>query len=466
MLTRLEVDGFKNLVGFELDLGPYTCIAGPNAVGKSNIFDVIQFMSLLADNTFIEAAQKLRNVGSQGADPRLLFWSGQQGDDRRIRLAAEMIVPWTAEDDFGQEAKATTTYLRYELELGYEAPSDPQFSQYGRVVLIREELRHINKGEASRRLSWEHSASRFRDSAVVGRRAGVAYISTSYENGVGIVKVHQDGGSRGQPRTSPTARAPRTAVSLATTSDDPTILVARREMQQWQVLALEPTAMRTPDQMTATPKVTTTGAHLAATLYRLSNDASVKDAYGLVASKAAALTDVREVNVEVDRVRELLVLQARLGREPMLPARALSDGTLRFLALCIMSIDPSVTGLVCMEEPENGIHPGRIDCMVDLVRSLAVDPMERPGPSNPLRQVIVNTHSPYYVAQQHAEDLVLAVPVSVKSSAGVSQTVNIAPMHGTWRARKSGFTVSKASIIDYLRTPPGAQLSLDFAIDV
>ena len=46
MLTRLEVNGFKNLVDFALDFGPYTCIAGPNGVGKSNIFDAIRFFVL------------------------------------------------------------------------------------------------------------------------------------------------------------------------------------------------------------------------------------------------------------------------------------------------------------------------------------------------------------------------------------------------------------------------------------
>ena len=47
MLTRLEANGFKNLVDFALDFGPYTCIAGANGVGKSNIFDAIRFVSLL-----------------------------------------------------------------------------------------------------------------------------------------------------------------------------------------------------------------------------------------------------------------------------------------------------------------------------------------------------------------------------------------------------------------------------------
>ncbi len=37
MLTRLEVNGFKNLFGFAIDFGAFTCIAGQNGAGKSNI---------------------------------------------------------------------------------------------------------------------------------------------------------------------------------------------------------------------------------------------------------------------------------------------------------------------------------------------------------------------------------------------------------------------------------------------
>ena len=60
MITRLEVNGFKNLVDFSLDFGPFTCIAGPNSAGKSNIFDAIQFLAFLADHTLTEAALKSR----------------------------------------------------------------------------------------------------------------------------------------------------------------------------------------------------------------------------------------------------------------------------------------------------------------------------------------------------------------------------------------------------------------------
>ena len=43
MLTRIEISGFKNLQNVDLMFGPFTCIAGGNAVGKSNLFDVIMF---------------------------------------------------------------------------------------------------------------------------------------------------------------------------------------------------------------------------------------------------------------------------------------------------------------------------------------------------------------------------------------------------------------------------------------
>ena len=34
MLTRLKVSNFKNLVDVDLYLGPFTCVVGPNGVGK------------------------------------------------------------------------------------------------------------------------------------------------------------------------------------------------------------------------------------------------------------------------------------------------------------------------------------------------------------------------------------------------------------------------------------------------
>jgi len=60
VLTRLKVDGFKNLDGIDVRLGPFTCVAGPNGVGKSNLFDAIAFLAALADRPLVEAASIVR----------------------------------------------------------------------------------------------------------------------------------------------------------------------------------------------------------------------------------------------------------------------------------------------------------------------------------------------------------------------------------------------------------------------
>ncbi|MDQ1293909.1 MAG: hypothetical protein QG608_1791, partial [Actinomycetota bacterium] len=111
MLTRLEVDGFKNLLDVEIDFGPFTCIAGANGMGKSNVFDVIEFLAALADGTLTEAAARVRGALGGRGNPLGLFWDGYREHGRVIRLAAEMLVPREVVDDLGSETRPTTTFL-------------------------------------------------------------------------------------------------------------------------------------------------------------------------------------------------------------------------------------------------------------------------------------------------------------------------------------------------------------------
>ncbi|MFT4081073.1 MAG: AAA family ATPase [Nocardioides sp.] len=457
MLTKLEVDGFKNLFDVSVEFGPYTCIAGPNALGKSNLLDAIEFLSLLMDYPFMEAAQQVRSAGSRMGDPRTLFWVDETDTPPpSMTLAVEMIVPEQVEDDFGQEATATSTFLRYELELEYVPPGANGPVQLGSIRLVSEDLNYITQGRAVQNLRWAHSAAKFRQQVVKNDRKGTGYISTGE---AGTFQVHQDGGSRGQPRRSPAAL--RTVLSTINTADDPTALAARREIQQWRNLALEPSAMRAPDSINEPPRIGPNGAHLAGALFRLAHQGQSPDVYARVAATASALTDIREVTVDFDARRDLLTLEARLGRGPFLPSRALSDGTMRFLALSVIQEDESFGGLVCMEEPENGIHPAKIEAMVDLLRDLAVDPQEPPGSDNPVRQVIVNTHSPRFVLFQDDADVLLALPRSLVKGGTSFQTVTFAPIWGTWRA-SDGSGVSKGLIGDYLLAPEDAPMMLDF----
>ena len=160
MLTRLRVSGFKNLVDVDLRLGPFTCVAGPNGVGKSNLFDAVRFLSLLADRPLVEAAREVR--GGRYAGVRSLFHRVGETCRDAMSFEAEMIVPPRARDDLRQEAQATITFLRYSLTLALRPAAER--GGLGPLEVVREELRHVNRRDAHRHLLFKHSAGRWRSS--------------------------------------------------------------------------------------------------------------------------------------------------------------------------------------------------------------------------------------------------------------------------------------------------------------
>ena len=240
------------------------------------------------------------------------------------------------------------------------------------------------------------------------------YIDTEEaEGGRTTILVHQDGGSRGRGRPAPAEGATRTIIGTENTVATPTILAARREMHSWRILALEPSAIRRPDRYTQAPGLAANGAHLPATLQHLANRAPLygddaEDVFAMITSRLSDLIPVKRVRIAQDEVRQLLSLELEDPEGLTLRAGAISDGTLRFLALAVLAEAPDEPVVLCMEEPENGIHPGNLPAMDRLLRDIAVDANEPVGIDNPLRQMIVATHSPYFVQLQDKNDLVLA----------------------------------------------------------
>jgi predicted ATPase len=463
MLTRLKVSGFKNLVGVDIRLGPFTCIAGANGVGKSNLFDAIRFLSALADDRpLIEAAKSVRE--GRTADVHSLFHRAGDRYDDRMSFEAEMIIPAEGADDLGQPAEAGITFLRYTLELVRR--KDGSRLSLGGLEIEKEELIHINLSDANKHLLFPNKLS-WRKSAVKGRRIA-AYISTENENNERVIKLHQDGGG-GRPASRLAANLPRTVLSVANAAENPTALLARREMQSWRLLQLEPSALREPDEFTAPTRLGTNGSHLASTLYHLARASEGTESdetrvYARVANRLSELIeDVREVEIDRDEQRELLTLRVR-GRDGTAhPARALSDGTLRFLALAVLEIDPGAQGVLCLEEPENGIHPARISAMLRLLQDIATDVDEPVGPDNPLRQVIINTHSPAVVSQVPDDSLVVAELKETVRSRQRFLRVGFGCLPGTWREEKGegDNVVAKGKLLAYLNpiTLPGLRLN-------
>ena len=260
------------------------------------------------------------------------------------------------------------------------------------------------------------------------------------------------------------ANLPRTALSSArNAAETPTALLARREMQSWRLLQLEPSALRKSDEIAAPRKLGTDGSHLAATLYRLAgnsqyqkevdNELTTGRVYAEVAGRLSELIDdVHDVRIDRDEKRGSLTLEVVDHDGTAHPARSLSDGTLRFLALTVLSIDGEEQGLLCLEEPENGIHPVRIPAMIRLLQDIATDTNDPIGPDNPLSQVIINTHSPAVVRQIPDDCLVVAELKEYLKEGKRFKGLSLGCLDETWRTKALENTrvISIGELLSYL----------------
>jgi predicted ATPase len=230
-------------------------------------------------------------------------------------------------------------------------------------------------------------------------------------------------------------------------------------MQAWRLLQLEPSALRKPDEITAPRRLGADGAHLPATLHRLAgeiekDEGTASQIYAELANQLSELiNDVQKVQVDRDEKRDLLTLEVVDRDGTAHPARSLSDGTLRFLALSILGMDKEEKGLLCLEEPENGIHPERIPAMLRLLQDIATDTDKELGTDNPLNQVIINTHSPAVVAQIPDHSLLVAESREYVDSAGKrGKGFSLSCLDTTWRAKseEKPRIVSKGKLLAYL----------------
>ena len=86
------------------------------------------------------------------------------------------------------------------------------------------------------------------------------------------------------------------------------------------------------------------------------------------------------------------------GLSVPVPATRLSDGTLRFLALLAILLNPHSATLICIEEPELGLHPDAMSLLADLLTE-----------ASEKTQLIVTTHSDVLVSAltEHVESVLV-----------------------------------------------------------
>lgn len=387
MITYIKIHGFKSFHNFEMVFTPLTVVAGVNASGKSNLFDALQLLARLAEVDLKTA------FSEQRGHPSELFTQYDEDDyATEMEFIVEMLVNRKVKDNWGGEVDLKYTRLRYQLKIKRES----NISGFENLYIVDERLENLKHNEDNWVKNYiPKTVLETWRPKVTGRRA-IPYIKTEDKSGIATIVVHQDG-QAGNKKVFPAKNASQTVLSSINTIDFQHILAAKQEMLSWKFMQLNPEDLREPTRqdLGIRDTITASGKNLAAALFRIKQD----DEYTLTAISRDLnnlLPNLTEVNVYDDKANRQFIIKVKGDDGREFSSRVLSEGTLRLLTLCVLQYDQQHTGLLCFEEPENGIHPFRIEAMARLLKELTVDFKDT---EMPLRQVIVNTHSPVLVSQ-------------------------------------------------------------------
>jgi len=320
----LEVDGFKSLRDFSIDLEPLTVLLGPNDAGKSNILEALALSARLSVRTPEDALKQGRG--------RALDQFRREGSHvaSAIALNLETLEPYR---DVGIEENLVDR-MRYELK-----------------------LERIVRGAGPERVGYqiEH---------VVMKRAGDSWLDA-------------------HPVWDPLL------------SDLPDELKGHHR-PHIPIIQLYAAHLRDASERIDSGKLAPDASNLPSVLAWQADDVLAE----IRTQLAALIPGVADFTVIEQEEQYHIEFRARDGAT--IPARLASDGTLRMLALLTAVLArPGDTwdSLVCVEEPENGIYPGRLRRLIDLLRDVT-----RPEPwiageaPRPAPQILITTHSPVFLA--------------------------------------------------------------------
>src|SRR5205085_6148214 len=159
-----------------------------------------------------------------------------------------------------------------------------------------------------------------------------------------------------------------------------------------RIYSLDAASIAAPTQLRPTMTLDPSGAHLAGVLDRLRDNAPERF--------EALNEELGRWLPEYDRILfdtpqagyRSILLRTREGHHKI-PASDLSQGTLLALALLTLAYIPDPPPIICIEEPDRGIHPRLLRNVQDALYRLSYPESGRDTRS-PI-QVIATTHSPY-----------------------------------------------------------------------
>ena len=374
MLNRIHIRGYKSLGDVKVCLSPLAVLFGPNAAGKSNFLDALQLLSKMATSKTLKEAFDPPYRGK----PLESFRFGTKGIKG---LLEQELVSFSIEADLHLSdgiIEAVNRQIREMRRPSGEATSDEGGKTTNQVrernLRYRIEIEMLPKSGILR-VTGEYLAALNDKGEPNARRK--PFISREGKN------IHL----RLEGQAHPTYYDRYLDHSILSMPHYPPhyphLVAARRELENWLFFYFEPRErMRAANPVKEVRHIGLMGEDLAAFL----NTLKALDPRQFDAVEKALHTmmpNIDGIGVEVSDLGEVELRLKEGGVD--IPARVLSEGTLRVLGLLALAGVKDAPALVGFEEPENGVHPRRIQLIAELLKTRA---------SLKQTQYIVTTHSP------------------------------------------------------------------------
>lgn len=371
MITKVEALRFRCLKYVGQTLKRVNVFLGPNASGKSTFLDVIAF---LADLVRIGPEQAVKLRTDNIVD---LFWK-RTGSN--FELAIELAIP---ADIRNQLAKPEFDTVRYEVRIGYldETGTSTEFGILGeRLFLQSSTATHSPHQQRSLfpELPEERRVYTSTKNVPLGKKQ-VLHKKLN-DNFYSEVLKNKGGGWLPSFKFGPQKSA------LANLPDDgsrfPVATWLRSFLtQDIQEISLNGRSIREASPPGQDRRFLRDGSNLPWVIENLRRDHE-SVFHDWIEHVRVAFPDIESIKVHEreDTKHRYLIVKYLSGAE--VPSWMVSDGTLRFLALTLLTYLQDSHGTFLIEEPENGIHPRAIGYLFEAFSTVETS------------QLLLATHSP------------------------------------------------------------------------
>ena len=364
LITRIKIHNYKSLRNVEFRPGRLSVLVGPNASGKSNFADAIDFLSSVYRSGLEMAVQYkggldriiFRRAKKSGAAIDFAIEGYHLAGDLSDRPSEpEQIAFFKFEHSFSIERRSQKLGTLYQVvNERYNVHFEHQNKTFGDINLNRKG----DKFDATIDDKLENLNPAFFDSRAFSRFVGYAkFLKERVEGDVMVV-----------PETDLLISSIRLPPPYRTLS----------ELRDIRVYQPNPIMAKQESTPSTIPDLGRFGEQLPTMFSKLDNEVRSK----IIDYLRLVLPTASEINVSLSDSKKLVLKLKEDGVGGPWRAEDLSDGTIQTIAILTALFNP-YSSVVIIEEPENSIHPWGLRNLIDACREASKS-----------KQVILTTHAP------------------------------------------------------------------------